>query len=588
MRSGPRTCALLADHTAWCWGDNGSGQVGVAAGANVTAPVQVLDNVVAIAGGVDHTCAVRGDTTVWCWGGNDDGQLGDGSMTARATPAIVPGVSGSGISAGEYFTCARLVSGDYSCWGVDYNAELGAPPGSGVRATPQPAATPGLGLLAIASEYASSCAIGAAHDVYCWGGGSDGQLGLGFRGDQNEPTMVSVTGTIVGVAVGTHHACAIRDVGTVACWGRDSAGQLGDGMQAVLLPQMVTLPGAATALATGGEHTCAIVGGQVYCWGSDTALELGDGGGGAERESATPIHVTLPSAAATLGLGHDTSCARLTNGDVWCWGSNFVGQLGEGDDLYVSTPVQTMASNVTSITGGNSQTCDVSGSVVSCWGDDTYGQLGDGGGAAQYSPHAITGATFAQVATGYGHVCALSATGHVTCWGLEDEYQCGTGTSVSTVMPTAIDAGTVYSQLAAAEHHTCGVTAAGGLKCWGENGQGELGDGTLNTAMVPTAITISGTATAITTGYEHTCLVSSTGTYCWGDNTYGQLGDGTATLRTTHVTVGVAAVGVYAGSGHSCALTGSGAVLCWGDNACGQVGNGTYSSSLVPVAATIP
>ena len=128
------------------------------------------------------------------------------------------------------------------------------------------------------------------------------------------------------------------------------------------------------------------------------------------------------------------------------------------------------------------------------------------------------------------------------------------------------------------------MTAAGGLKCWGENGQGELGDGTFN---APTAITISGTATAITTGYQHVSREQHRHLLL-GRQHVRPARRRHSSLQTTHVTVGVAAVGVYAGSGHSCVLTGSGAVFCWGDNACGQVGNGTYSSSLVPVAATIP
>ena len=297
-------------------------------------------------------------------------------MTARATPRRSSLISGSGINAGEYFTCAARLW-RLQLLGVDYGTEpllrrVPAPtPATGSHAGSRtPRVCRRLRIVVRDRRRARRVLLGR-------------RLGRParsrVRGDQNEPALVSVTGTIVGGAVGTHHACAIRDVGTVAWGGRDSAGQRGDGLQAVLLPQMVThcCP-APRRLAVGRARARSSVARSTV--------------GARTSRSSSAMAAAGPSARADPDACHErgyqrsdsvtTSCARLTNGDVCCWGAS-VGQLGEGDDL--STPVQTMASNCPRSPAATPRRATSAAASSGAGAMTQYGQLGDGGGCTIFA-----------------------------------------------------------------------------------------------------------------------------------------------------------------------------------------------------------
>ena len=135
------TCALLADTTVQCWGDNQFGELGTAAGATTPVPMPVavagLTNVTAISAGREggyFACALLADTTVVCWGQNNLGQLGNGTTTNSATPVPVVGLTGVvAISTGNDFACGLLAGGTVNCWGRNNEGQLGN--GTTVNAT---------------------------------------------------------------------------------------------------------------------------------------------------------------------------------------------------------------------------------------------------------------------------------------------------------------------------------------------------------------------------------------------------------------------------------------------------------------------
>ncbi|MDD9967644.1 MAG: hypothetical protein OXR73_15525, partial [Myxococcales bacterium] len=203
-----------------------------------------------------------------------------------------------------------------------------------------------------------SCALSCDGMVRCWGDNSFGQLGLGDydnRGDEpgemgDALPIVDLghSGRAIELSLGSSHSCALLDDGSVKCWGENSAGQLGLGDRdnrggepnhmGAMLP-IVDLAASATAIAAGGEHTCAVLqGGSVKCWGANYDGELGQGH--TETRGAQPGELGQALATVDLGVGavavdvvagEDHSCALLDDSRVKCWGYNGNGRLGLGD-----------------------------------------------------------------------------------------------------------------------------------------------------------------------------------------------------------------------------------------------------------------
>lgn len=145
-------------------------------------------------------------------------------------------------------------------------------------------------------------------------------------------------------------------------------------------------------------------------------------------------------------------------------------------------------------------------------------------------------------------------------------------------------------QIALGAHHACAVTATGGVRCWGSNNYGQLGDGTTTNRLTPTDVVgLSSGIVGVFAGDGHSCALTSTGdVLCWGAGTYGQLGNGATTNSAVPVdVVGISNVIELAlGNAHTCALTAAGSMACWGFGDYGQLGNNGLSSRSTPTNVT--
>jgi alpha-tubulin suppressor-like RCC1 family protein len=594
-------------------GKLGDGVGGAGARSLVPVPVPGIDGVTQVAIDVAvsgfHACAVLEGGYVWCWGLDANALLGHGNDTEEVYgPVPVSGLGGANpraaqVTAGELNTCVLLETGAVRCWGVN-----GV--GSGTTAR-QPLPVPVIGIDGVQSRatsvdtgYYNGCARLDTGALTCWAATPAVVTGLD-----------GVSASVSQASGGGGHICAVIDGGAVVCWGQDTSGEVGDGpddgaMEPLPTP-VVGLDGtsaSATQVASGQSFSCALLTtGQVHCWGSDVSGQLGDGSDDNANESA-PVPMDATSGVRHVVTTQGGTCAALESGAALCWGGDTTGRVGDGDDdeatEFAPVPVvglDGVAGAALEVhTGGHSCALMATGAVM-CWGSDALGQLGNGAGgpAVQHAPVGVVGldgtaSRAVALAVGDAHTCAVLDTGSVRCWGLDERGQVGDGGSnaasiSSPVTVAGLDGSTDRAiQVSAGAEHSCALLESGAVRCWGDNVFGQLGHGSVNTSEgAPVSVAgfdgVSASATQISAGWQHTCAVSATGDVrCWGSDMTGQLGDGDDDEASERSPVpvldlgeaGQEAVVVSCGFGHTCATTATGRVVCWGWNGLGALGTG--------------
>ena len=205
-----------------------------------------------------------------------------------------------------------------------------------------------------------------------------------LSGDQPSPGPVLDLDTAVALAIGEESGCALLVGGAARCWGNGANGRLGDGQAFTRHRPVPVAPGAESIfdwrqLVVGEEHACGLtLAGEVACWGSNLYDKLGQGGG----SSKIPRVIPTLSAVTRLSAGHEHTCALHADTTVSCWGRNSSGQLGDGSTSTPAAPVMVQGlTGVTELSSGGFHTCALVGSSeeVWCWGSNADGQLGNGG-----------------------------------------------------------------------------------------------------------------------------------------------------------------------------------------------------------------
>jgi alpha-tubulin suppressor-like RCC1 family protein len=355
----------VLSHVAASWGDNTLGQLG---DGTVTLRTLYRDiaagsDVVQVAAGRTHNLALRSDGTVWAWGLNDHGALGDGTTTDRLTPVQARGLTGviTQVAAGEDFSLALRSDGT----------------------------------------------------VWAWGRNDRGQLGRGTTSSgELVPARVAVLNRVTKISAGRDFALALRSDGIVFAWGADWFGQLGNGATSyspVSVPVKIAGLSQVTGISAGWDSSLATensgisVVTSVWAWGNNEDGQLGDG---TLTGHPTPERVTgLPVSIAGISAGGQFAAVLATDGSVWGWGGNGVGQLDIAPSGgLVTRPVNMIAagSRITQISaGGGHMLALKSDNTVLAWGLGVRGQLGNGIQTQVSGPVPVTGLTGAtQVAAG--------------------------------------------------------------------------------------------------------------------------------------------------------------------------------------------
>ena len=336
----------------------------------------------------EHACGITTGGAVHCWGDGLYGQLGTGAFGSGVQSEIpVPvftGVSFQDLAAGHWNTCAcsgscSTYTPDQSvfCWGYDRE--------------PVPTSQPGSASISVGAYH--SCGVETMNigptTLQCRGSNAFGQLGQ----DLDDLVPIEDVGGFfarkyerIKVIAGTFHTCAVVDDGSPGnayCWGRGTEGQLGDGSE-IDQPAPVSVAGGLTftAISVGGLHTCGLSsGGDAYCWGSNSSGQLGDG---TTTDRATPVLVGGGLTFSAISAGGDYpydemtraqqprgsfTCALTIDDEAYCWGMG--GVLGNGtDDQASSLPIPVVGDHrFVSIDAGFWQVCAVTaGQAVYCWG----------------------------------------------------------------------------------------------------------------------------------------------------------------------------------------------------------------------------
>lgn len=345
------------------------------------------------------------------------------------------------------------------------------------------------------------------------------------------------------VTAGFVHTCALDASGAAFCWGNNDYSQLGaatsekcGGRPCSSDPVPVRGALRFTTLAAGWVHNCGLdADGRIWCWGGGSVEREGYLGDGSLRRSADPVRVASDSLFASVTIGDGHSCALTASGQAYCWGENDHGQLGDDSNVDRARPVPVATtSRFRHLSAGAYHTCGITvTNEAFCWGDNRWGQLGAGEvpynsmESARDVPVIVSGdLTWAGVAAGWQHSCAITTTGVTHCWGRNDSAkQLGdeSGVTHRGIPGPVVDAPT-FGALTAGPLATCGRTSAGETWCWGGNYYGALGDGTAVAEGVgrPTRVR-GGPFVEITLGQAHSCALNSDRElWCWGDKSAGQ------------------------------------------------------------------
>ena len=560
-----------------------------------------------IAGGGSHSLAIAMNGNIYAWGSDSNGQLGDDSVSANKNiPTVVSGITNAlSIAAGWQHSIAGLADGTVRTWGWNSAAQLGD--GTNIdRYTPVLISSGIAGVTRVFAGYQHSGCLRVDSYVLTWGSNSNGQcnqpLSSGvvatptFTNNSGKPNNFHATGSGLG-----NHTLYVADDGTVRGWGSNQTGQLGNGASAV--NQVMAEVRATTnwsldaivAIDAGYSHSIALkADGTVWTWGSDNNGELGDDV--TRVNKSTPVQVSGLSGVYSIAAGSFHNLALTCSGTMWAWGWDANGQLGNDAALIDQpTPVTVPgASYCRAIgAGGYHSLAVLYNGQVYAWGYNGYGELGDGTNAQQTTPKLLPSATLnnmIELDGGVFHSIGRQANGQVFTWGNGGSGQIGDGGNVNQSSPVAVFIGFFTGgavSVTAGQNHSAVTMGSGAMYSWGADNFGQLGNDSALTAQ-PNPVLVSSLPShkrVTSGGYNgnHSLILEGDGTVSSvGSDAAGQLGNNSS-LTDQPLPVTVAGlnniVSIAAGDSHSLALRHDGVVFSWGQGTSGQLGNNAFSSS---------
>jgi alpha-tubulin suppressor-like RCC1 family protein len=478
------TIAISNSGSLWFWGVRENGISGDSLSTPVfqESPVQIGTRTDWVSGSfsTNHAMAIRSGGTLWAWGQNGIGALGLGDIGNRSSPVQV-----------------------------------------GTRLWKQ-----------ISTGVDSTIAIRNDDTLWAWGQGSFGRLGLGDTVNRSSPVQIG-TRTWISISAGNLNGFAILSDGTLWGWGSNTVGEIGDNTVTQRnSPVQIGTETNWSKVSSATSYTMAVkTDGTLWAWGSNANGKLG-----LLRNRSLPNYVTTNQKFNSIAAGYQSVIARSMNGTLWSWGDSFgvtSGQLGLGDTIARSSPVQIGTLSWSMFTNGGFHASAIRNGQLWIWGDNSNAQLG----LTQYGPQYISGSNIWTDVDGGGSNIILKKNDN-TLWGIgsNDVGQLGLGDVVNRISPVQIGTRT-WNDYSTGQSHTLAVASDGTLWGWGLNTYGQLG--LAKSRSNPNYVDSTQTWTSVKAGYTFSTAIGTDGTmWTWGNNNSGQLGFNDTVTRLSPVRLG--------------------------------------------------
>ncbi len=486
---------LRADGTVWAWGDNSTGQLGVSPGtmARSLVPFQVpgVSDIIGIAAGGNHNLALKSDGTVISWGGNISGQCGQGTgSTPFELPAAV--VNSGGISPLEGVTLVTagaehslaILDGKVNAWGDNTGSQIGLPTSTTFSDIPvviQDFAGADLEkIISISAGNVHSVALDVNGNLWTWGNGFNGQLGIGPISKSVPSTFIipqaqMVTNRVRTITAGSRHTLYVDAAGDLWGFGANDRGQLSSSAPEEFSPVLLGI-NMAVGLAAGNNFSLMLESdGDLTGSGAGTKGQIGLAF--ADRILFNKFDV-ISGKIAVLAT-HSNSYMLKADGTLWVTGEHT--GLGTGSTSDITTEIQnTLLTDIIAIAGTDEAAfaLDVFGSVFA-WGDNSFGECGVGT-MGSVSVHLtpvklslfdivhIEGAVQGGFSGSGDHVNAIDVNGNLFAWGANDQFKLGDGTTTTRDLPVGIaTVGDVFTTALHA-YNTFVLFADNTVEVWGK------------------------------------------------------------------------------------------------------------------------
>ena len=430
--------------------------------------------------------------------------------------------------------------------------------------------------------------------LWTWGAGASGQLGNNSTISASKPTMVG-NSSWTSVSAGknpptTNHMAAIRIDGGLFVWGNNANGGLGLGDTVTRSSPTQVGTSSWIAVSAGFDNNifAVRVDGALFTWGTNTIYGV-LGQNNINTSKSSPVQVGT-SSWITVSAGSFSAAAIRSDGGLFTWGANGVGQLGSGTLVHRSSPVQVGTSSWTQVSAGASSIAAIrSDGGLFTWGAGNYGGLGSNATLNRSSPVQVGTSSWVQVNASIFNMNARRVDGAVFSWGY-NTGQIGDNTSVDRSSPVQLAAGSSYSVvgLGAAALATASamfIRSDGRLFTAGNNLYGQLGIKTQGSASSPVAVsTINDSWAVVSTGNGVTAAIRNDNLlFMWGLGTGGALGANISTSRSSPVQIGTSSWSMVNAGSATLGRRVDGALFAWGLNTNGTVGDNTFINRSSPV-----